>query len=127
MLQSTKLQLEFWTVVYERKFLPTAPFLLQLPVGDYRKPGPAYTLEEIKNAANIFKKSPVPVFPLIGDNDSVDCPNFEEGQKFWMDTFDNFACSPDSGIPAGAVKIKFCDPFRRFSDFWSDHTWWLYR
>jgi hypothetical protein len=30
----------------------------------------------------------------LGDNDSVDCPNYPEGLQFWKDTFDNFAFSP---------------------------------
>lgn len=75
-----------------RKKIPSdCSFLLHL--GDYRKAGPPCTLEQFQNVANILKKSPVPVFPLLGDNDSVDCPNFAEGLQYWRDTFDNFAFS----------------------------------
>lgn len=69
------------------KIPPDCAFLLHL--GDYRSGGPPCTIQEFEKAATILRKSPVPVFPLLGDNDSVDCPNYPEGLQFWKDTFDN--------------------------------------
>lgn len=80
MLQTTKLQREFWTKIWERKFL--------------------------ENAAHIPKKSPVPVFPLLGDNDSFDCPNFAEGLQYWL------------------LNTSLRDSVGRFFDFWSYDTRW---
>jgi hypothetical protein len=61
-------------------------------VGDLRKAGETLICrrEEYDNVARLFRFSPVPVFVLIGDNDSNDCPNIADGLQYWNDAFLNF-------------------------------------
>ena len=61
-------------------------------VGDLRKAGVNITCrrEQYDEVARLFSFSRVPVFVLIGDNDSNDCPNIAEGLQYWNDNFINF-------------------------------------
>ena len=47
-------------------------------------------LQEYLYAANILLHSPVPVFIVLGDNDWLDCPNFDEGLNAWHMVFHQF-------------------------------------
>lgn len=62
-------------------------------VGDlrnYDEANPLCREEEFVLAAKIFKKSPVPVFVIIGDNEWIDCSNPTEGLEFWNKHFLRF-------------------------------------
>jgi len=47
-------------------------------------------LEEYEATAAILRKSPVPVFIVVGDNEWNDCTNPDEGLGFWRQTFQRF-------------------------------------
>jgi hypothetical protein len=74
--------------------------LLELPddaefvihIGDLRDAAPTKTCmkSEYETAARLFRHSHAPVFLTIGDNDWTDCPNQEEGLKYWYEEFQDF-------------------------------------
>ncbi len=61
-------------------------------VGDLRNADNNDTciLEEYTNASSLFQLSHAPVFIVMGDNDYNDCPNLEDGWKYWHSEFANF-------------------------------------
>ena len=61
-------------------------------VGDLRKAGTSLVCQETDytRAEALLNLSAVPVFLLLGDNDSTDCPNPEQGLQYWRSLFVNF-------------------------------------
>lgn len=43
--------------------------------------------DEYSNTSSILRLSRVPVFIILGDNDWNDCPNADDGLKYWHDEF----------------------------------------
>jgi hypothetical protein len=76
---------------YVRHSIPSdAKFFVH--VGDIRNGSGAPVCNEIEytSVAAILRQSPVPVFVIMGDNDWNDCPNPDEGLKYWRQSFLNF-------------------------------------
>lgn len=75
----------------QMKELPSdAEFVIH--VGDLRLSGDNLRckLSEYNDAAYRMSFSHAPVFVILGDNDWTDCPNREEGLRFWKQTFVGF-------------------------------------